>query len=327
MMQDAIKNFASQFAYTPVIENVTRLKKKKRCVILGMGGSHLAADIAQGHDASLQLTIHSNYGLPTISPTDAKETLFIASSYSGNTEETVSGLMQAIKEKKSTAVICVDGKLLALAKKHNLPYVQLPDTGIQPRSALGYSLIAMLKLMGHTRGLKDARALAGKLKPMSLQPVGRSLARQLQGSVPVIYTSLKNKCIAYNWKIKLNETGKIPAFYNIFSELNHNEMTGFDVQPTSKKLSEIFHFVIIKDNKDHKQIQKRMIVLEKLYKQRGLHVTVLEISGTTPLERIFRSLIIADWTAIHTAELYGLESEQVPMVEEFKKHISSLKEV
>lgn len=321
MITDAIRDFPKQFACAPLIENKKNLKKTyQRYVVVGMGGSHLAADLALIARPELPLIIWSDYGLP---PSADKHTLVIASSYSGNTEETIDGLRIAMKKKLPVACIAVGGKLLEIAKKKKLPYIELPNTGIQPRSALGLSLRALLALAGDKKGLAETKRLATTLKPDTLAGRGKTLAKMLADHVPVIYASRANVGIAYNWKIKFNETGKIPAFYNVFPELNHNEMTGFDVTPRSKHLSERFAFIFLRDNDDHPRLKKRMMVLEELYRDRGLPVVVLDLIGKTRFEKIFNSLLIADWAAVATAERYGLESEEVPMVEEFKKMIAS----
>jgi glucose/mannose-6-phosphate isomerase len=140
--------------------------------------------------------------------------------------------------------------------------------------------------------------------------------------MPIIYTSTLHAAIAYNWKIKFNETGKIPAFCNVVPELNHNEMTGFDVKTKTIPLSRNFHFVFLKDADDDRRIIKRMNVLEKLYRDRGFKTEVVLLQGKTPIAKIFNALNLADWTAYHTAKIYGVEPEQVPMVEEFKKLIA-----
>ncbi|MDP2692426.1 MAG: bifunctional phosphoglucose/phosphomannose isomerase [bacterium] len=324
MMSDAINKFADQFAFEPAIVNEKKLKNNyKKYILSGMGGSHLAADLARIYDPALPLIIRSDYGLPQMLAHEHKHSLFIASSYSGNTEEVIDALNQALKEKISCVVIAVGGKLLDLAKKKQLPYVQLPNTGIQPRSALGFSLNALFKIMGREDALNDCYRLAKTLQPQKLKKAGAALAKKLKNKVPIIYCSRHNKAIGYNWKIKLNETGKIPAFYNVFPELNHNEMTGFDIKPDSKHLSKNFYFIFLRDPADHKKIQARMEMTAKLYKNRKLKVEVMELSGKTILEKIFTSLVIADWTAVHIAEQYNLESEQVPMVEELKQLIKT----
>ena len=160
------------------------------------------------------------------------------------------------------------------------------------------------------------------LAPETLRGAGQKLANELRSKIPVIYASARNAAVAYNWKIKMNETGKIPAFYNVIPELNHNEMTGFDVSEKTKKLSENFHFVFLTDAADHSQIKKRMTVCKKLYENRGLAVTTIALSGDAVFEKIFNSLLLADWAALHTALSYGVSPDGVPMVEEFKKMIA-----
>jgi len=322
MMADIIRNFAKQFEYEPVIENGDALEKKPRVLVAGMGGSHLGAEMTLRLDSTLPIRVHWDYGLPTRPEGELEESLVVCSSYSGNTEEVLSAYVAAKERGLALAVIAVGGKLIEWAKRDGIAYVQMPDTGIQPRSALGFATIGLLKLLGQENLISDLRALADTIDPSAVESDGKELAARLKDHVPVIYSSQTNWTLAWNWKIKFNETGKIPAFYNTFSELNHNEMTGFDVQDSSKHLSENFYFIILRDSTDHPKNLKRMETLEKLYTDRGLPVEVIELRGQSLAEKMFRSLVLADWVAVHTAELYGLESEQVPMVEEFKKMIA-----
>ena len=315
-MDQVIRDFSKQFSYQPTITNAGKLKKRTGFVVSGMGGSHLAADILQTVTPQLDIIIHRDYGLPGV---ELSKRLCIASSYSGNTEEVVDGLQQAIKRKLAVAVVAVGGKLITIAKKNNLPFVELPAVGIQPRSALGFSFRGLAKLMGLTTLLKQSAALATQLQPNKLEPEGKALAQRFFGRVPVIYASARNYSVAYNWKIKFNETGKIPAFCNVIPELNHNEMQGFDIRPTTKKLGSLFTFIFLRDSADHPRIQKRMGILEQQLRRRQLPVTSLTMTGTTKLEKVFQSLLLADWAAFYTAKRYGLEPEAVPMIEEFKK--------
>jgi glucose/mannose-6-phosphate isomerase len=322
MMEDAIRNFAKQFAYQPVIENQDALARKPWFLVVGMGGSHLGGDMLLRLKPTLPLRVHMDYGLPVLPPGELEESLVICSSYSGNTEEVLEAYENAREQGLDLAVIAVGGTLIEWAKRDGVAYIQMPDTHIQPRSALGFSVLAHLKLIGEDALLSDISGLAGTLKPEEVESAGKVLAEKIKGYVPVVYSSHTNWTLAWNWKIKFNETGKIPAFHNIFSELNHNEMTGFDVQESSRQLSDGFYFIILKDSDDHPKIQKRMDVLKKLYEGRGLQVEMIKLEGKTLGEKMFSSLVLADWTAVHSAALYGLESEQVPMVEEFKKMIA-----
>ena len=317
MMSDAIKHVPQQFTYQPVIENARVLKPYDQIFFIGMGGSHLAADLALLWNPNLPMSVTSDYGLPT-QIKHAKRPLVIAGSYSGNTEETLDGYRLARKQQHALAVIASGGTLIDLAKKDGVPYIQIPNTGIQPRMATGFALRALLKLVGDEKGLKESAQLADTLNPHKLKKQANALTKKLIGTVPVIYSSHRNGSIASNWKIKFNETGKIPAFYNQLPELNHNEMNGFDVQPSTQTLSQQFSFIFLSDKQDHPRIQKRMQILERFYLERSLPVTRVELVGNNPFEKSFTSLVIADWTAVGLADHYGLDSEQVPMVEAFK---------
>lgn len=319
-MEHAIKIFNQQFTWNPKIENGSHLPKADSYLVAGMGGSHLAADLLKTWRPDLTITIHEDYGLPALSPLARKKILIIASSYSGNTEEVLDAFEEAVSKKLPIAAISVGGKLLQRARQRGIPFIEMPDTGVQPRAALGYSFRGLLKLMRQSAALAETAKLARTLNPSSFRANGKELARRLKGRIPIIYASARNAAIAYNWKIKFNETAKIPAFYNTFPELNHNEMTGFDVAPSTRKLSKSFYVIILRDQEDHPRIQKRMHILQKLYQDRGLPTEEIRLHADRgPFYKIFSSTLLADWCAFFTAETYGLDSEQVPMVEEFKK--------
>ncbi len=318
-MRKAFINFGEQFAYNPIIENKKKYKVAKKYIVCGMGGSAQAQGIINSVAPELHIVTHKDYGLPAMPDRELKEYLIIANSYSGNTEEVLEALKIAFKKKLNIIVIATGGKLIKFAKAKNLPYIQMPDTGIQPRTALGYNSRAMLKAMGQTKLYTELGTLAQTLKGKNYETPGKKIAKLLKNKVPIIYTSTDNIILGYLWKIKFNETGKIPAFYNVMPELNHNEMTGFDVKPITKSLSKNFYFIFIRDDKDHKQIQKRMSVVTKLYKKRSLPVTDIKLSGKNKWLQVFSNALIADWASYYTSQSYKLESEQVPMVEDFKR--------
>lgn len=322
-MEEAIKKLATQFNFVPVVENAGALRLATRFVLCGMGGSHLSADLLKIYDPRLNIHVHHDYGLPAHSDERFSDAMFIASTYSGNTEEVLDFAEQALAKKYNLVVVALGGQILEWARANGVPYIQIPDTGIQPRSAVGFSIIALAKLMGGDEAVAELAHLGTKLSPLKLDVFGEKLAAELHGKVPVIYSSRTNLPIAYNWKIKFNETAKIPAFCNVFSELNHNEMTGFDVTPGTKALSANFHFIFLADAADYRKITLRMHVTKKMYENRGLGVSVIELTGETVFEKIFNALTIADWTAFHLSQHYGTEPDAVPMVEEFKKLIAA----
>lgn len=335
MMDRAIRDFPKQFAWQPEVANKEKLHAAGEVIVAGMGGSNLAADLLMMRHSELSLTVYKDYGLPPHKeygmPPQSDElpnldlettfarTLLIASSYSGNTEEALSAYAAARERGMQVAAVAAGGTLLEYAKRDRTPYVQMPETGIQPRMALGFNLRALLALLGDEDGLRETETLSVLLHPASAEQEGKALAEALHGFVPVVYSSMANLPIAYNWKIKFNETGKVPAFSNVFPELNHNEMTGFDWVKKNKALSRQFHFIFLEDKEDSQNIRKRMKICRKLYEDRGLAVTVSALKGNSLFHKVFSSLLLADWAAYHTALLYAAEPEQVPLVEEFKK--------
>lgn len=318
MIYDTIKNFQEQLRFKPEIENESAWQRKNFFVVAGMGGSHLAADILKVWKPELPLMVHHDYGLPPLSDEFLQDAAFIASSYSGNTEEIIDSFEEAGKRGVMRSAISIGGTLLAKAKEVNAPFVRLPDAGIQPRLATGFMAKAILALMGEQEALKEITSLADFFSPESYEAEGRALAGRIKGFAPIVCASEKNAALAQNWKIKFNETGKIPSFWNTFSELNHNEMTGFDVADATKPLSEKFCFVFLKDESDDPRIQKRFVITAELYRARGFMVEEIMLSGKSVWEKIFGALVLGDWAAYYTAKGYGVEAEEVPMVEELK---------
>jgi glucose/mannose-6-phosphate isomerase len=322
MVEKAIRDFPKQFDYQPVVENTVALKPASAFLVGAMGGSAHSSALLKLHNPELDIKIHRGYGLPKLTKTDLEKRLAIAISFSGNTEEVIDFYRSAKKAGLKLAVISKGGKLQKLARADKVPYIEIPETHIQPRLGLGFTLRAQMKLMGNTAGLKETAKLAGTLDNRRAETEGKQLAKKLQASVPVIYTSQENSYLGYVWKIKLNESAKIPSYHDVFSELNHNEMTGYDVIPKTRSLSKNIHFLFLRDKNDDPRIQKRIDITKKLYEKRGLKVTESWLVGKTVWERIFQSLLTADWLAYYLASYYGTEPEQVPMVEEFKKRMA-----
>ena len=318
-MEKIISNFNKQFEYEPKIEGKFSLKGIKNFIVVGMGGSHLAADILNCYDPSFNIIIHKNYALPLLSDEIFKKSLIILNSYSGNTEEVISAFNLALEKKLKTVSISVNGKLLELSKENNIPFVKLPEPPIPPRLALGFQVKALLKIMNKEKELEEINKLSYLLKSEEFKEQGRELAQKIKDKIPLIYASEKNQAIAYNFKIKFNETSKIPAFYNVFPELNHNEMEGFDLKESLRHLSQNFIFLILFDEEDHPKIKKRMMILKSLYEKRNLEVVILKLEGKNKFHKIFSSLVLADWTSFYLAQEYGVDPIDVSMIEEFKK--------
>lgn len=316
---DVFKDFPKQFDFTPVIEKGHNIKPAHGFIVIGMGGSNLSADLIKARDPHSKIIVHKDYGLPDISDEVLRGSLIILSSYSGNTEEVLVAFDECLAKKLNFVVISSGGKLMARAEKNDIPYIQMPQNGIQPRHALGFNLVSLVSLIGDAKAIEELRQLPSSLNLEDSMKKGKDLANVLKNKIPVIYSSKKNIGVAYNWKIKFNETSKTPAFTNVFPELNHNEMIGFG--GSVKDLADRFHFLFLRDIEDDKRILKRMYITEKMYKKRGFGVDVVQMGEGTSFYKIFSSLMVADWASFYLAEYYGHDPASVPMVEEFKRLI------
>jgi len=317
-MKQVIKDSIKQLEFDPIVENAERLFSTKNFIVSGMGGSHLAADLIKTWRPSINLIIHHDYGLPSLS-SNIKNYLTIISSFSGNTEEAIDGFNEAVSKKIPLACVSTGGKLLDLAIEYKKPYIKIPDIGIKPRSGLGFSMVSLLKLMGEEGALLDIKKTAANINMNKAEKEGKTLAKKLQNFIPIIYSSARNGSIAFNWKIRFNETGKVPSFYNTFPELNHNEIVGFNREKSTKKLSNYFYFIFLKDIDDHPRVKLRMDVLKEIYKKKELPVKEYELKGNNIWEKIFSSLFLADWAAYYTAMEYNLNAQETEIIDRFKK--------
>lgn len=315
MIKEDIQNFSGQFLYEPELANSDSSISRDGCVLAGMGGSHLAGEILKVYDPEINLIIHNNYGLPKLKNINNK--LIILSSYSGDTEEVIDAFEEAQLRNLKTISISTGGKLLGLTKDSGRPYIVLPENKIQPRMALGFSFLAILRALGEEGKLDEVRKAMSDFNPSEHESKGKKIAEEIGGKIPVIYSSEKNKPLAYIWKVKFNETAKIPCFFNVFPELNHSEMAGFEMADYSSQFSPI----ILKSENDDPRILKRMEATQNLLVQKGMKVITQEIRGNSPIEEIFSSIIMADWASLYLAEKMGLNPEEVPVVEKFKKLI------
>lgn len=305
-------SFEDQIAYAPRIEHGPLPEGTP--IVGGMGGSGLPARVAT-FLTGRPLIAHQTYGIPELLPAHA---VTVAISYSGNTGETLSFFHAAQEKGLPVAVISSGGELLKEARKAKMPLVAVP-AGLQPRDALLYMTKALLALLGEeVPMIPDAAALTNAANA-SVEGV----ADFLMNSIPLIYTSTENGALGYIAKITLNETAKVPAFANVFPELNHNEMQGLDPLGHTASLSSRFSILILQDPQDGARIQTRMARFAELAQARGLRVQVLSVPRMDRFERLAYVWLLARGAAARLAGQYEVPADEVPFIEEFKKSIAS----
>lgn len=297
-------------------------------IVGGMGGSALAASlVATWPKLRIPFEIVRNYELPGYA--DPK-TLFIASSYSGNTEETLEALSQAESANCQIVVIASGGKLAERAQEKGYPLFKLP-AGFQPRMAVFYNFAAITQLfyeLGYTVDLSELEKAADWLEHEtqsflpavpSKQNPAKQLALELVGSSVVVYAGPLLAPAAYKWKININENAKTVAWYNILPEFNHNEFLGWTSHPVEKP----YKIVDLRSNLEHERVQKRFEVTDKLLSGRRPSPEVVQAQGNTPLKQLLWTIQLGDFVSLYLALLNGLNPTPVDLIEKLKKELTA----
>ncbi len=291
--------------------------KHSGVIIAGMGGSALIGSLLQSYlyRAAVPVFVVRDYFLPEWAN---KKTLVIAASYSGNTEETLNVYRMALRKGCRVVVIASGGALLEAASKHHVPIIKIPS-GYQPRMTLGYQFFPLLNVLSNSGIIEDKKEDMKKTVEMLHKPVFREkaaeLAEKIQDRIPIIYASNQFASIAYKWKINFNENSKQHAFYNVFPELNHNEMVGYTL------LKAEYYAIIIKDEEDYHRIKKRMDITKEIIKKKGVKVTEIALAGPSLLTKMFSAIYIGDWTSYFLALRNKTDPTPVDVVEDFKKKL------
>jgi glucose/mannose-6-phosphate isomerase len=302
-------------------------KEYDQVIIAGMGGSALAGDLLKNWlSLKIPLEVVKGYDLPAyVGP----KTLVIVSSFSGNTEETLSSLEDALKSGASIGVVTGGGKLQEAAEQHSLPYTLQPG-GVQPRMAMFSGLMGMLTLLEAfaviAGKVDEVKASADWLKSetehwLAAVPTQYNLAKQLAqfavGKTPVIYAASSMSSIAYKWKISFNENAKNVAFWNVLPEFNHNEFIGWTSHPVEKP----FAVFDLRSDFEHPRVAKRFEVTDRLLSGMRPKAQVVELEGESVIREMIWGSVLADFTTIYVALLNGVEPTKVDLIEKFKHEL------
>lgn len=294
-------------------------------VLAGMGGSALGALLTTTWpNHKVPFVICRDYDIP---PFVGPRTLFIASSYSGNTEETLSALEQAESSGAVIAVISAGGKLGERAKQKEYPLAALP-AGMQPRYAALYNFKAVISILqasgAYSKSIDDELSVAAAhikaamddWRPdiASSKNRAKQIALDLIGKSPVIYASPAMFPAAYKWKISINENAKNVAWCNQIPEFNHNEFIGWSSHPIEKP----YAVVDLRSSYDHERIQKRFDVSARMLSGKRPMPITIEAVGDSPLQHLLWLVALGDFVSLYMALLNGIDPTPVELIEKFK---------
>jgi glucose/mannose-6-phosphate isomerase len=300
-------------------------------VVTGLGGSAIGGDVVRSAAGFIEvpLLVNRDYSLPRfVGPS----TLVLACSYSGGTEETLSAYAEAKQARASIVCITSGGRLAQLAKSDEYPIIALPG-GLPPRSALGYSTVALLGVLGAfdlmqnigetLRETVDVLASLRQrygLETPEADNQAKSIARSLHGKIIAIYGS--NGILdsaALRWRGQIEENAKNLALHHVLPEMNHNELVGWQFPAqVLKSLGVVF----LRDRMDHPQVQRRFELTEEIVKTRAGVVREVWSEGNSPLARIFSVIYLGDFVSLYLAYLNEIDPTPVQVIEILKQKLS-----
>ncbi|MFH0887117.1 MAG: bifunctional phosphoglucose/phosphomannose isomerase [bacterium] len=299
------------------------ISKKGNIYFAGMGGSAISGDIAAAvYESELNAPIYviRDYHLPKYVDEDA---LVVIVSYSGNTEETLSCLDDAIKIGAKIVTISSDGALEKKAKDNKIPFIKVA-AGLPPRAALGYLLGALLKILNNSdvikTGEKEIKNVSTFLSSKQEEYKHRSkdISEKIQNKLPLIFASPGLTYAAgLRLKTQFNENSKLTAHLSIFPELSHNEIVNIGEYT---KVDNPFSVILLRDQDESGKMKKRIDITKDVLSS---HIEIQEIwsEGDSKLERCLSLVHLGDYISVYTAELRNVDPIPVTIIEEFKREM------
>jgi len=312
--------------------NLAKVSQVNQVVVLGMGGSAMAGDLAADllrKIIAVPIMTVRQYSLPEY--VDGKS-LVIALSYSGETEETISAVREAQKKKATIVCVTSGGKLQALAAENNYPLVNIPS-GYQPRAALAFMLIPLLFIL-HKAGLiaspeqeiseaimalKKLRNEYGPGRP-ARNNLAKQAAKKLVDKTIIIFGAFGTTGgVAYRYKTQFNENSKSTALPTLFPELNHNEIVNLGQLDREKHN---FALIVLREESDNERVKKRIEITKSLLSRQLGGLQEFSGQGKSLLARLLSLIYLGDFISVYLAILQGIDPTPVEAITRLKKEIS-----
>ncbi len=307
---------------------VCKKNAMRSILVSGMGGSAISGDVVRNflqEELKLPFFVNRGYGLP---PWVDGSTLVILSSYSGNTEETISVFRKAMNTGANIICLTTGGIIKELAREGGFPVIDL-QPGFQPRYALYNSFFSLLKILQELSIIPSQDGVINQvIRDMQEQGTfyvkegnpAQGIAERIGDKVPVVYTVADSTdSLGMRFKGQLNENSKIHAFHNILPEMNHNEIIGWEQWDRDRTPMVAFH---IRDKDDHPRVVRRFRIMETIFREIGLDVIRLESDKDSLKRRIWDLIYLTDWISYFYAVQKGRDPGEIDYIHRLKREMS-----
>jgi glucose/mannose-6-phosphate isomerase len=326
-MEQLISDFPNQLKESIGIARAQKIEQFENIanvVICGLGGSGIGGEIIRQwllNSSKIPITVSHRYDLPRFVNS---ETLVIACSYSGNTEETLTALAQAIDYKAKIIVITSGGKISEIAQTNNFPAIIIPG-GLPPRSALAYPLVQLAGIFDRLKlatfdlipSIEEAVIQLNQSK-QTIVAAAREILALREDRQFLFYAEDQFAPTLLRACQQINENGKELAFYNIIPEMNHNEIVGWAKEPK-------FQFVVIfRSNLEHARNSARLEFIENYIRSKTNALITLQLKGTNLIEQTLFGIQLVDWLSFFTAQKKDIDVVEVDVIDQLKEVLGKL---
>jgi len=300
----------------------------KDLLIVGMGGSGVSGDVLKlvmNETTSINVEVRKAYGIPEVTADRKPKCLFI--SYSGNTEETVEAVNDAIKYNLDWSVISSGGILLDLALKHNKPYVKVPS-GLQPRAAFGLMTKAVMHFVSSDESRKYLELcnqagdyineILANQSDNKLLEHALTISKEINTKSSVIYGGTPlTYLVAQRWKTQINENAKSKAFVGYMPEIHHNEILSWEANKKDSKNN--YQLLFLRSPDENTQVKKRFELTKEIIGDKVNISEIDNISSENIISNLFHLTLLGDLVSVYMAENLNIDPYNINSIEQLKK--------
>ena len=302
----------------------TAPKAFSNVVVTGLGGSGIGGSIVQNFvfgTLAVPFLVNKEYSLPEFVD---NHSLVIVCSYSGNTEETLESLHKAHEDGATIVCITSGGKVAAFAKEHGYDCILVPG-GMPPRSCLGYSVVQQLFVLSHFGLIKDTFVAELTHSAISLEENGAeirayadTLANEIAGKLPIIYSAGNYEGVAIRFRQQLNENSKMLCWHAVIPEMNHNELVGWRDSAQDKVV------ILLRNADDYTRVQTRMEINKKVISQYTGNIIEIYSKGNCYWEKAMYLIHLTDWVSVILADIRNLDATEVKVIDFLKGELAKM---
>jgi glucose/mannose-6-phosphate isomerase len=329
-MKNLILNFGTQLQEALNIASASQLKPATspihNVVIAGMGGSGIGGNLVTAWTANtinVPITISKSYNIPAFINAN---TLFIACSFSGGTEETLSATEKARVEGAQIVAITSGGKLGAWCKQHNFDQINIPGHSNSPRASIGYSFVQLLNILhffgltptNHSEDIAETITLLNK-EQSDIHQKAQVLAKALKGKFPIFYADSKLEAVVIRTQQQIAENSKQLSHTNVFPEMNHNELVGW-MYPTI--VFENVVTILLRTSYDQERSTMRMNICIDIFKKVAPELHEIHAKGSSFIAQSLYHIHLLDWVSFFLAEENNVDPFPVDAITHLKNELA-----